>query len=138
MRALIALGAVLVFCPAAWAEGKCDAGKPDIFTFVKWKVTAPANGRVEINMTFHNNLDQTLSQASFGGPIFDASGKQVQHISIEVQEDVAAKADHTETYVLADDHPDAFVAKVKDATPVLCAYTVIEKGTRKRTDYLSQ
>ena len=134
MRLAVALGLFLASSTSALAQDFCKDAPLDIFKFVRWEVKAADKHIVEINMTFHNNLDQSFSGASFGMNILDKQGKLVKWQSLEVQEDVLAGVDHAEIYRL--DAPPKLAEELKGTTPVLCVYVLIDAKTGKRTTYL--
>ena len=132
MNYIVLLVLMLTGTASAFASGACKDGSPDAFTFVRWEVKVRDNQSTEINMTFHNNLDQTLSDASFGAVVDDKGGPR---LGMQIQETAKASSDHTEIYIMQG-IPANVVATLKDIKPLLCAYDLIEEKTHKHTNYL--
>ncbi len=117
--------ALLASAPAL-ADTRCAHGSPDIFEFVKWEFKKVDDHWVDVNLTFHNKLDQAFSKANI--TIFvDGEGK----FFVRSRDLTKASGDGTATNQIGGMTPDD-VKRFQSLTPQLCVdFTYDESGARK-------
>jgi hypothetical protein len=136
MKYVLGMCLAAVSATAAFAEGQCKIGKPDVFKFISWDIKQVSTDIISINLTFHNTLDRTLITASFGAAVNDKDGKPIDNISFHMEEDAKALGDHTETFEYQGMQADV-VQRLQGTTPVLCLWMAIDDKNQD-LNYLTQ
>ena len=126
MKYLMAIALACLVTAPALADSRCGHGSPDLFKFVKWEFKKVDDHWVDVNLTYHNNLDQAFSEANI--TIFvDGEGK----FFVRSRDLIKASSDATATNQIGGIRPDD-LKRFQSLTPQLCVdWTTDESGTRK-------